>query len=65
MLINLLVGSITAFVGVFVAVWFVLPGWRSTIEAPKYAIAHWDDDRRSNDSLIYSPAVALHGRDAV
>ena len=45
MLINILVVSITAIVLVFVAIWSLVPALRSSIEAPKYAVAEWDEDR--------------------
>jgi hypothetical protein len=45
MLINLLVVSITLIVLAFVAIWWLLPALRSAIEAPKYAVAHWDEER--------------------
>ena len=45
MLINVLVVSISAVMAVFVAIWLLLPALRSSIEAPKYAVTHWDEER--------------------
>lgn len=45
MLINILVVSITAIVLVFVAIWSLMPALRTAIEAPKFAVADWDEDR--------------------
>ena len=55
MLINILVVSITMIALVFVAIWSLFPGLRSSIEAPKYPLAHWDEERPAAVKMIRIP----------